>query len=105
VPAFLIGAFATFGSAQELKTLSGKNVSGELKRIDGDNIVLQTEAGPVSTPLSQALVLDLRIGRSAPEGKYYDVRLLDDSVLYARDVVWSPKDVQLTLASGTVLRL
>jgi hypothetical protein len=103
IPILLVVSTA---SAEELRTLSGKTVTGTLKVIDADNITIGTDAGPVETPLSQALVLDLRPGRGvANDVKYYDVRLLDDSSILAKAVAFSPTELELTLLSGTKLKV
>jgi NPCBM/NEW2 domain len=92
--------------AEELKTLAGKTVTGSLKQIDDKTIVLETDAGPVETPLSQALMLDLRPFRGAPtDAKVYAVRLLDDSSILASAITYSGKDVDLMLLSGTTLKV
>src|SRR5438067_193561 len=104
----LLGLFFAVSvlTADELRPLSGGNVTGTLKSIDADNLVMQTDAGPVSTPLSQVLLLDLRPVQPLPaDAKIYDVRLLDDSVVVAREVAYTAKEVELTLLSGTKLKL
>jgi hypothetical protein len=105
-PLALILFFAvSITHAEELRTLSGKNVTGTLKRIDADNIVLDTDQGPVTTPLSQVLVLDLRPVQGASTVKYFDVRLLDDSNLLAKEITYSGKDAEVTLFSGDTLKV
>src|SRR5580658_7456006 len=81
----LLGASA---SADELRTLSGNTVSGTLKSIDAENIVMQTDDGAVSTPLSQVLALDRKAAApmTGDEAKRFEIRLLDDSVLAAREI-------------------
>ena len=97
---------ASIAGAEELRTLSGKNVTGTLKSIDANNIVIGTDAGPVETPLSQALLLDLRPARTVPsDAKVFEVRLLDDSNILAQSVTYSGKDVELKLLSGSTLKV
>ena len=98
----IYGDWMPLGSADELKPLSGKNVSGTLKSIDADNIVLQTDTGPVATPLSQVLAVDLKPIR-AVDAKVYEIRLIDDSVLAVREIAYAGKDVQVTLLSGAAI--
>jgi len=98
VMAFLIAALTA--GADELKTLGGKSVEGKLKRIDADSIVIEAGNDAVSTPLSQALLLEFRQSRPHPDGDHYEVRLIDDSALFAKYIAYSGKDVQITLASG-----
>lgn len=93
-------------AADELRTLSGKNVTGTLSAINDSEIILRTPSGDVATPLAQALLLDLRPVKDAtPDAKYTEVRLLDDTTLRCRKVAFTGKDVELTLLSGTTLKL
>jgi len=104
--AVLILSAATLCRAEELRTLSGKSVAGTLTNISDTEIIIKTDAGPVATPIGQALMLDLRQAKAPPAGtKYYDVRLLDDTSLMAKDVTFAGKDAQITLLSGTTLKL
>lgn len=101
----VLGA-ATILRADELRTLGGKGVSGATTLVNDKEIVLTTAAGPVSTPLSQALALDLRPIKGAAAGvKYTDVRLLDDTLLHCSAVNFKGKTVELTLTSGIKLEL
>ncbi len=96
----------SIAGAEELKTLSGKNVTGRLRTIDASTITILTDEGTVETPLSQALLLDLRPPRGVPEdAKYYEVRLLDDSVILAKSIAYHGRDVELTLLSDAKMRV
>src|SRR5437763_1557119 len=106
LPDLIAFSTASVAGAEELKTLSGKNVAGTLKSIDGERIVFDTGSGPVETPLSQVLLLDLRQARALPaDAKYYDVRLLDDTNILAKEIAYAPREVQLTLLSGAVVKV
>src|SRR5438552_11242980 len=78
----------SYANADELRTLGGKNVEGKLKRIDADSIVMQVDGDSVSTPLSQALLLEFRQARPHPDGDHYQVRLIDDSALFAKYIAY-----------------
>jgi hypothetical protein len=92
--------------ADELRTLGGKTVTGTLAGIDASEITLKTDAGPVATPLSQVLGLDLRKTKEIPAGvRFTDVRLLDDSVLHCQSVTFKGNDVDVTLLSGAQVKL
>src|SRR5437868_4386639 len=92
--------------ADELRTLGGKTITGNLTAITDAEIKLQTDAGPVATPLAQVLVLDMRQAKGIPAGiKYTDVRLLDDSILHCQSVAFKGNDAELTLLSGTKVKL
>lgn len=93
-------------SADELKTLGGKGVNGALAALNDKDITLKTEAGPVATPLAQVLALDIRPIKGIPAGaKYISVRLIDDTVLYCKDIAFGPKEAQATLLSGVALKI
>jgi hypothetical protein len=97
---------ASTAAADELKTLTGKTVTGTLRTIDPTAIYMRTDEGNVETPLAQALLLDLRPARGVPEGvKYYEVHLLDDSDILATNITYRGRDVELTLVSGATLKV
>jgi NPCBM/NEW2 domain len=94
---------ALFGD--ELKTLSGKSVSGTLTSVSGAEIVLDTKTGEVATPLAQVLALDLSAPNKAASTKYSALRLIDDAVLRCTGVDFVGSDVQVTLTTGAKLKL
>lgn len=99
---FLSVPLASVGQAQELKTLSGKNVAGALEKITESDIVM----GGTATPLAQALDLTLRPARPQPSAeKYLEVQLADDSVVRCTKITYGPKEVQLDLTSGASLKV
>src|SRR5437899_709404 len=84
------------GRADELRALGGKSVTGKLQSVTDKEIVLETKEGAVATPLSQALVLDIRKAKGiAPGARYIDVRLIDDSVLHCHSVAFEGNNVSL----------
>lgn len=92
--------------ADELRTLGGKTIIGKLTAITPVEVTIATEAGSVVTPLPQVLSLDLRKTKEIPpSAKYTDVRLLDDSVLHCQSVAYQGNEIELTLLSGSVLKL
>src|SRR5947209_8022705 len=74
--------------ADDLKTLSGKAVSGTLVSIADGEIVVDTKDGAVTTPLAQALLLDLASTSKASATKYSALRLIDDAVIHCTDVAF-----------------
>ncbi|MBI3824012.1 MAG: NPCBM/NEW2 domain-containing protein [Planctomycetes bacterium] len=87
--------------ADDLRTLDNKSLKGALEKITDKEITLNVDGKSVATPLSQALVLELRSGRALPAaGKYTEVQLLDDSILRCTKVTFGAKEVQLELTSG-----
>lgn len=98
--------FVSSLAADELKTLSGKSIVGTLAELNAAEITLKTEAGPVKTPLSQVLALEIRPQKGMPAGaKFTDVRLIDDAVLHCQSIQFKGKDVELTLLSGAKLTM
>jgi len=92
--------------ADELRTLGAKIIPGKLSAISNASITISTEAGSVDTPLSQVLSLELRpVKGPSPGTKFADVRLLDDSILHCQSVSFKGNEVELTLLSGTSLKL
>jgi hypothetical protein len=93
-------------NADELKTINGKTITGTLATISDSDVTLKTDAGTVATPLTQALLLDLRPVRDLPSGTtYISVQLLDDTVLRCKNITFQAKDAELTLLSGVVVRV
>jgi hypothetical protein len=90
--------------AEDLRTLGGKTLSGSVTSITDSEITIKTDKETVSTPLSQVLALDLRPAKE-PTGTYSSVRLLDDTALVCSQVNFAGSDVQLTLLSGTTLKV
>ncbi len=97
---------AVLASADELRTLGGKQISGTLTSITDTEVILKTADGEVKTPLSQILALDVRKAKDiAPDAKVSAVRLLDDTVLQCQSVKFLGNDVALSLYSGVTLKL
>ena len=91
-------------SAAELSTLDGKGISGSLSSVTEASITLKTDAGPVVTPLSQALLLTIREVKGIESGvKFTDVQLLDDTVLHCKSIQFQGKNAVLTMLSGAEL--
>ncbi len=100
---FLMAAFI---QADEIRTLTGKTITGSVEKITDKEILLKTPAGPVTTSMAQVLELSLRAGRSQPtEPQYIEVQLLDDSLLRCTKVVFGAKEATLTLTSGVSLKV
>jgi hypothetical protein len=92
--------------ADELRTLGAKTITGTVTSINESEIILKTENGPVSTPMSQVLALNIRTAKPLdPAAKYNDVRLLDDTVLHCRQTTFKGNQVELTLLSGVTIKL
>ncbi|MCI0681274.1 MAG: NPCBM/NEW2 domain-containing protein [Gemmataceae bacterium] len=106
LPAIAIGlVLASAASADELRTLDGKTVTGTVTRISDSEITIATDTGDVASPLAQVLAVDLRPGKGIDLPKYIDLRLIDDALLHCAAVAVKGKEVEATLPSGLVLKL
>jgi hypothetical protein len=95
---FILCLCALSGTAAELRTLSGKSVSGELVSISDQQIVLSGPAGTVATPLADVLQLDLVPAAPLPgTAKYTLVELTDGSLLNCSQLALKGKQAELTL--------
>jgi hypothetical protein len=93
-------------SADELRTLTAKNLTGTLTTIADGKVILDTPDGPVTTPLAQVLAIDLQPAKGIPSGaQFTDVRLIDDTVLHCQEIRFEGESVSLKLLSGTALKL
>src|SRR5439155_9949955 len=91
--------------ADELRTLGGKTVTGTLLRITDAEIAFKTSDGDVTTPLAQALLVELRSQRESAGSRTTGVRLLDDTALQCAKVIFDRDKVELQLFSGIVLQV
>src|SRR5436853_3921159 len=64
----LLFAAAAVLPADEVRTLAGKSLSGSLSSMNGSMVVVETKDGPVSTPLTQVLAIDLQPIKGVPAG-------------------------------------
>lgn len=93
--------------ADDLSALGGKNLSGTVTSITPTEVVMKSDDGTtVATPMSQVLAIRMREVRPIePGSKYIDVRLLDQTVIHCKDVEFQGKDLELSLFSGTKLKV
>lgn len=91
--------------ADDLKTLSGKSVSGSLEKISDSEIVLQSDGKSVSTPLAQVLDLTLRPANAAGASKFIEIQLIDDSVLRCTKATFGAKEATLELTSAVTIKV
>lgn len=97
----------TLASADDLRTLGSKTVSGTVVGVTDKEITVRTAGGmTVATPIAQVLALELRpVKGVAASTKYSDVRLSDDTLLHCKAVAFKGKDVHLTLLSGQEVKV
>jgi hypothetical protein len=93
-------ACACLSWADEVKTLAGKKITGTVIAISDKEIVVKTDGGDVKTPLAEVLALDLRAVAGLPDNiKYTELRLLDESVLRCKEVLFEGRQLKVTLHS------
>lgn len=90
------------GWAEEVRTLSGKTIKGQVVDLTPQSVRVQDEGGKVEEiPLTQVLAIDFQTAKGVPQGeKAVLLQLFDDSELYCRDVQFAGEKVQATLLSG-----
>jgi hypothetical protein len=87
--------------AADLRTLSGKTISGNVVAVSDKEIKVRTDNDVVTTPLQDVLALDLQAVRQAASSvRRTEVRLLDDSILNCNDVAFKGNQVTLKLLGG-----
>lgn len=92
--------------AAKLKTLAGAVIEGELVSVSDKEIVFRVKDKSVSTPLADALDLDLAAGQSPSlDVKYTDVELTDGSLLHCSQFSLKGKQVLVKLVQGQELKL
>jgi hypothetical protein len=107
LPILLVCAAVGLGAdTVKLRTLSSKEVSGDLVRINEKEIVIRDkDKKEVATPLLE--VLDVELGPAVlPAGtKYIDVELTDGSLLHCGQFTLKKREVELKLISGQDVKL
>src|SRR6516162_8676930 len=82
-------------AAAELNTLKGKKLTGDLVAVTDQVIVLKTATGDVSTPLPEAMQLQLA---APPEvklpDKYTDVELIDGTLFHCKSFLLKGKTIE-----------
>jgi hypothetical protein len=102
----VFAAFLLFGStglaADQLTTLEGQVIDGELVSITDKEIVMLDKAGQrVATPVPQVTALVLApAAKLPPDARYVKVELVDSTVLHCADVAVKGKDIELTLLAA-----
>jgi NPCBM/NEW2 domain len=92
--------------ADEIKTISGKSINGTLEKITDANITLKSDGTTSDTPLSQVLDLTLRPNKTLPTApKYFEVQLIDESILRCTKVDFGAKEFQVELTSGVSMKI
>jgi hypothetical protein len=87
--------------AADLRTLSGKTVSGSIVALNDKEIQIRTQKEVVTTSLTQVLALDLQTVRPVVSTvRRTEVRLTDDSLLNCNDLTFKGNQVTLKLLGG-----
>jgi hypothetical protein len=89
----------------EVKTISGKSVTGTLEKITDTEITVKNPSGSVTTKVSQAIEVFLRPGKTMPAAEsYVEAQMLDDSLLRATKAAFTASEIQLDLTSGQTVK-
>jgi hypothetical protein len=91
--------FLPQASSSELRTLSGKVLTGELVGLTNKEVVLAGASGRSTTPINEVLLVDLQREMAPPSGKYSDVELIDGSLFHCSRL--NIKGSQVELKFGT----
>jgi hypothetical protein len=87
-------------SAGEVRTVSGKVLTGELLSLTDKQVVIGSGNSRTTTLVSEVLNIDLQHESAPPTGKYSDVELTDGSLLHCSRFALKGKEVELKLASS-----
>jgi hypothetical protein len=92
--------FVSSGIGGELRTLSGKVISGDLVSLTDKQAIVVGNGRRSTIPLSEILLIDFQRDSGPPPGKYADVELVDGSLLHASAAMFKGKEVALKLANS-----
>lgn len=88
--------------ADELTTLSGKKLSGQLVAVDAEGVTFRSAGAEAKVPAKDVLVVDLGNAVVAPakDAKYHEVELTDGSVLRCGKFAVKGKKLEVELLPG-----
>jgi hypothetical protein len=93
-------------SADVLRTLDNKTITGTLASANDKEVSIKTADGTVAVPLDNVIGLDLRPVKGVPTGtSYVDIRLIDDTALLCGKLAIKGKTIDATLLSGQAISL
>jgi hypothetical protein len=90
---------SSLAAASELRTISGKVVTGELVGLSDKEVVLAGQSGRSVTPINEVLLVDLQRETALPSGKYTDVELTDGSLLHCGKLHFKGAQVEIKIGS------
>lgn len=100
-------SFTFAADPAKLRTLSGKQIEGEIVKITDKEIILKTKDGEAATPLLEVLEVELAAGGERPpaDAKYIDVELSDGSILHCGQFTLKKNQVELKLLLGQEIKM
>ena len=102
--ALLVLALPVF--ADDVKTLTGKTITGTIEKITDSEVIVKTATAPVSTPLTQILDIQFRPANTKTSAeKYIEVQLADESLLRCTKLAFVGQDAKLDLTTGTNIKV
>src|SRR5229473_3248821 len=87
-------------TAEELNTLKGQKITGNLVSADDSTIVIKTATGDVATPIADALQLTVNPTPAKLPDKYIDVELIDGSLFHCTGFSFKAKTLVLDVLPG-----
>lgn len=101
--ASLLAAFVALSArADDLTTLSGKKLTGQLVAVDAEGVTFRAGGAEVKVPAKDVLTIDLgnKVSAPAKDTKFHEVELTDGSVVRCAKYVVKGKKLEVELLAG-----
>ncbi|HEX4609735.1 MAG TPA: NPCBM/NEW2 domain-containing protein [Urbifossiella sp.] len=100
--AVLLAGFLAAARADDLTTVSGKKLTGQLVAVDAEGVTFKAGGSDVKVPAKEVLTIDLgnKVVAPAKDTKYHEVELTDGSVLRCAKYVVKGKKLEVELLPG-----
>ncbi len=100
--AVLLAAFLVAAKADDLSTVAGKKLTGQLVAVDGEGVTFKTGGTEVKVPAKEVLLIDLgnKVAAPAKDARYHEVELTDGSVLRCAKFAVKGKKLEVELLPG-----
>ncbi len=98
----LLVGFVAIARADDLTTVGGKKLSGQLVAVDAEAVTFKSGGSDVKVPAKEVLLIDLgnKVAAPAKDAKYHEVELTDGSVLRCAKFVLKGKTLAVELLPG-----
>ncbi len=100
--AALLAAFLAAAKADDLTTVAGKKLTGQLVAVDAEGVTFNAGGTDVKVPAKDVLLIDLGnvVAAPAKDAKYHEVELTDGSVLRCAKYAVKGKKLEVELLPG-----